>query len=177
MDANLRYFQAIGQVTQEYWKAMFGIWRNLPVRLMGTGGPVAVEQSAKHAAATTSSAAGRVLVLEAEARSEAHGVFVVENRMARQVSTAAEASAFADPSGRAVRPKLRIVPGTITLQPGERALVQIYARITDDLEPGVGYRGEVTVPGLSDRGIPLVLRRSLGGATRSVTSPRRRKQR
>jgi hypothetical protein len=51
------------------------------------------------------------------------------------------------------------VPNVITLEPGGRTLVQIFATITDSLEPDVTYRGEVNVPGLSEHGIPVLLRR------------------
>jgi hypothetical protein len=166
MEANLQYYEALGRVTQDYWKAVFGIWSALPSQLgaMATGprAAPAAQAGQPSSAAPPSTAA---LVLEAEAGSEAQGVFMVENRLARTVSTAVVTSAFADRSGRAVRPALRITPGVVTLEPGGRTLVQLYAAVSDDLDADVDYRGEVTVPGLSDNVIPVVLRRRAGRPT------------
>jgi hypothetical protein len=162
MDANLRYYEALGKVTQEYFRALFGVFRDIPIRLpIGTSGSTRSSHASAapkpaNASASTSAA---TLVLEAEAGTEANGVFLVENKLARTVSTAVMTSEFADPSGRAIRPTLRVVPNVVTLEPGGRSLVQIFAAVSDDLEADVPYRGEVSVPGLSDHGIPVMLRR------------------
>ena len=166
MEANLQYYEALGRVTQDYWKAVFGIWRALPSQLgaMATGPHAPAAQAGQPSSAATMPSTA-TLVLEAEAGNEAQGVFMVENRLARTVSTAVVTSAFADRSGRAVRPALRIMPGVVTLEPGGRTLVQLYAAVSDDLDADVDYRGEVTVPGLSDNVIPVVLRRRTGRPT------------
>jgi hypothetical protein len=180
VDANIKYYEALGRVTQEYWKSMFGIWRELPVRF-GPPQPARPSAPAAPVSNPTSSATAPTLVLEAETGGEAQGVFLVENRLTRVVSTAVVVSAFADPAGRAVQPTLRVEPGVITLPPGGRALVQIYATIDDSLDADVPYRGEVNVPGLSESGIPVLLRRraNRGGTvaweeTRSPAAGRKR---
>jgi hypothetical protein len=157
VDANVRYYEAIGRVTQDYWKAIFGIWRELPLRF----GPAHTAQATPAAAPPNPAATvtAPTLVLEAEAGGEAQGVFLIENKLSRVVSTAVVVSAFSNPSGRAVQPTLRVEPGVITLPPGGRTLVQIYATIDDALEADVPYRGEVNVPGLAESGIPVLLRR------------------
>jgi hypothetical protein len=157
IDANVRYYEALGKVTQDYWKAIFGILRELPVRF-GTGGGAAAPGTPPVANPTAPTGAAS-LVLEAPAGGEASGVFLVENRLARVVSTAVVTSAFADPSGRALQPVIRVSPGVVTLPPGGRTLVQIVAAIGDDLAPDTPYRGEVSVPGLSEQGIPVLVRR------------------
>lgn len=157
VDANMKYYEALGRVTQDYWKAIFGILRELPVRF-GSAQP----SSARQAPASSTPAApvtAPTLVLEAEAGGEAQGMFLVENRLSRVVSTAVVVSAFTNPSGRAVQPTMRIEPGVITLPPGGRTLVQIYTTLDDTLETDVPYRGELNVPGLSESGIPVLLRR------------------
>src|SRR5687768_15999015 len=83
MEANLRYYEALGQVTQEYWKALFGILNTLPVRF-GNGGATA----SKPAANATASASAATLLLEKRLGSEAQDVFMVENRLPQTVSTA-----------------------------------------------------------------------------------------
>jgi hypothetical protein len=162
MEANLQYYSALGRVTQDYWKAMFGIWQELPARLgVTTAGPRAATPSPPPVPSTSAA----TLVLEGETGGEAQGVFMVENRLARTVSTTVVTSAFADRSGRAVRPALRVVPGVVTLEPGGRTLVELYAAVTDDLDADVDYRGEISVPGLADHAIPVVLRRRALRAT------------
>lgn len=160
LEANLQYYEALGRATRDYWAAVSRLWRDLPLRVGNVrfGAPAGPGLAARPAAAPAP-AAPATLVLEAEAGGEAQGVFMVDNRLSRTVSTAVVTSAFADPSGRAVRPVLRVVPGVVTLEPAGRTLVQLFAAVTDDLDPDVDYRGEVSVPGLSDRGIPVVLRR------------------
>jgi hypothetical protein len=140
MDANLKYYEALGKVTQEYFRALFGVFRDIPIRLpIGTTGSTgsshaSAQPKPANASASTSAA---TLVLEAEAGTEANGVFLVENKLARTVSTAVMTSEFADPSGRAIRPTLRVVPNVVTLEPGGRSLVQIFAAVSDDLESDV----------------------------------------
>jgi hypothetical protein len=162
-EANLRYYEALGQVTQDYFRSLFGIVREIPIRIPGFGtatvspGAGAAPRPANMTAPAAAAAA--TLVLEGEAGAEAQGVFMVENRLSRTVSTAVVTSAFADPSGRAHHPRLRVIPSVVTLEPGGRSLVQIFAEVGGELEADVPYRGEVSVPGLSDHSIPVVLRR------------------
>ena len=47
----------------------------------------------------------------------------------------------------------------VVLDPGEQVLVRVVATIDEALETGVGYRGEVTVPGLVSRGLSITVRR------------------
>jgi hypothetical protein len=178
LDAHLHYYEALGKITQEYWKDLFGIVRDFPVRF-GPLGASASSPSARPASATAPTAAAPAaspvtVVLEAESGSEAQGVFAVENRLSRAVSTEVITSPFTDSSGRAVQPALRVVPGIVALAPGARTLVQIFAAVGDELEPGVTYRAEVNVPGLSERGIPIVLRRqaSAGRPAAGTVTPR-----
>jgi hypothetical protein len=101
-------------------------------------------------------------------------VVMVENRLGRQVSATVVTSVFSSRPGEEIWPTLRVQPGTITLEPGGRALVQIAALVDEKLESGAKYRGEVTVPGLSDTPIPVVLQRRASGhvaATGAAAAP------
>jgi hypothetical protein len=161
IDANLKYYRALGEVTQEYVRALLGVWRDLPIRLgsLGSFGSSGSAPAPSSAATRAPSGGTATLVLEGEAGQEAESVFMVENRLPRQVSTTVVTSPFLDPSGRDVRPALRILPGVVTLDPGARTLVRIVVAVTDDWAIDVPYRGTVQVPGLSDTAIPVVLRR------------------
>ncbi len=176
-EANLRYYEALGQVTQDYFRSLFGIVREIPIKIPGFGtatvspGAAAPARPANFTAPAAAAAA--TLVLEAEGGAETQGVFMVENRLSRTVSTAVVTSAFADPSGRTIHPRLLVNPSVVTLEPGGRTLVQIFAEVPADLEADVPYRGEVSVPGLSDHSIPVVMRRkatSVAAAEKSAPS-------
>jgi hypothetical protein len=105
---------------------------------------------------------------------------VVSNKLPRQVSTPVVSSEFTDPEGDARHPTIRIEPGLVTLEPGDRAVVGVTATITDDLSPGVAYRGRLTVPDLSDDSVPVLIRRvadatpAAASASPAAPSPRRR---
>jgi hypothetical protein len=172
IDANLKYYRALGEVTQEYVQSLLGVWRDLPIRI-GSLGSSGAAGPASAATRATPSGGTATLVLEAEAGQEAESVFMVENRLPRQVSTTVVTSPFLDPSGRDVQPALRILPGVVTLDPGARTLVRIVVAVTDDWAIDVPYRGTVQVPGLSDHAIPVVLRRRGTDAPVAVAPPRR----
>lgn len=172
IDANLKYYRALGEVTQEYVQSLLGVWRDLPIRIGSLGSSGAAGPSSAATRATPSGGTA-TLVLEAEAGQEAESVFMVENRLPRQVSTTVVTSPFLDPSGRDVQPALRILPGVVTLDPGARTLVRIVVAVTDDWAIDVPYRGTVQVPGLSDHAIPVVLRRRGTDAPVAVAPPRR----
>jgi len=149
-EANMRYYSALGQATADYVKAVVDIWQGLA----RPDGAVA-----STAPSTPSPSIGPALVLEAAAGASARAAFVVANKLARPVTAPVVTSTFADPSGATVQPTLRIEPGRVALGPGDRAIVQVMAAITDDLVTGVAYRGRLSVPGLSDDSVAVVIRR------------------
>ena len=114
-------------------------------------------------AAPTSAASGPPrrpsLVLEAEVGGVAGGVFVVGNMLAREVTAPVVLSPFISADGREAKPATRIEPATVMLEPGEQTLVQVWAAIDEGCEPGVAYRAEARVPGMSEDGVPVILRR------------------
>jgi hypothetical protein len=152
-DANLRYYEALSRVTTDYIRALTSALSDSGVSTpwVPTPTPTAAKESLPPSRAA--------LVLEAEAGQLAQGVFMVDNRLSRVVTATVTTSAFATADGHPVWPTLRVQPGTVTLQPGARALVQIAALIDDALVVGTSYQGEVSVSGLSDTPIPVVLRR------------------
>ncbi|MBV8200760.1 MAG: hypothetical protein JOZ15_09065 [Acidobacteria bacterium] len=170
IEANVRYYQALGEVTTQYLRSLAGLWGDwrLPVDLgawrlsptpaAATAPPAAAPPAAASPAAAPA-AAVPALVLEAEAGAQARGVFLVSNRLARRVSAPVMTSAFRDPSGREVRPALRVEPDLVTLEPGGQMLLEVVADVDQELDLDVAYRGAVSIPGLSDEQVPVVLRR------------------
>jgi hypothetical protein len=166
LEANARYYEALGQVTTDYLKALAGVLGDikLPASLGGRGAAPAAPAPAAPAPAPSA------MVLEAPAGQTAVGAFMVQNRLGQRVAAPVVPSAFLDPSGAEVRPALAFEPDVVSLESGEQVLVRVTATIDERLEPGVGYRGEVTVPGLSGDRIALVLRRR-DGTAQSVATP------
>lgn len=114
------------------------------------------------------------LLVEADGDRPGFGVFIVENLTAERVSAPISVSVFVDDLGREVRPRLLLRPATVSLGPGEQAMVQLAAELDEALESGVRYHGEIAIPALSDRRIPIVLRRRPGEtvvAAASAASP------
>lgn len=113
------------------------------------------------------------LVLEAEVGERAEAYFLIENQLSRKVPAEIVASPVIDADGQEVAQKLQFEPSRINLEPGEKIVVQVAADIDQTLEPGVGYRGSITVPGLSDTPAAVVIRRRHGDEeTDVVASPK-----
>jgi hypothetical protein len=163
-EANLRYYQAWGQLTVDYVSSLVGLVGDLTRANRSQSGPVSapVQMMTPAAAPMATPAAAPpppAMVLEAESGGHAVGAFLVENRLAQRVSAPVVASTFLDPDGREFRPQLSLEPEIVTLEPGEQILVRVLSAIDDQLEPGVTYRGNVSVPGLGGSNLRLVLRR------------------
>jgi len=99
------------------------------------------------------------ILIKAEAGRDGIGVFLVENRGPAPVSAEATISRFADSAGREVRLEVRFEPPVVALAPGEQTVVRVAASVEESLEPGVRYLATVTLPGVSEIGIPLAVRR------------------
>jgi hypothetical protein len=170
LQANLRYYEAVGRLSVDYVRAVAGA-----VGSLGAGIPAAAAAATRQAAPSAPSpGAGTdapALVLEAEAGESAEGAFVVENLLREGMSSPVVASAFASAEGHELRPTLAFEPEVVVLAAGEQVLVRVVASIDEALETGVGYRGEVTVPGLVSSGLSIVVRRL---ASKEAPAPRRR---
>ena len=147
---NISFYEGLVEISASYLK-------NLSAILDDVQAPASTQAQA--AQPRTKSAA---LVLEAEAGERAEAYFVVENLLSRKVPAEIIASAVVDPDGEEVAQEMQFDPSTINLEPGERIIVQVAADIEERLEPGVGYRGNITVPGLSDEPAAVIIRRQHG---------------
>jgi hypothetical protein len=170
LEANARYYEALGQLTADYLKTLVGVLGELrlPARFD-------VRQPAPAAPAPPPTPAP-AMVLEAARGQTAAGAFMVQNRLTQKVSAPVVASAFLDPSGHEARPALSFDPDVVALDPGEQVLVRVTARIDDRLEAVVAYRGEVTIPCLSGDRVQLVLRRRPAANGSDTAAPRRRRK-
>lgn len=171
VDANVRYVEAVARVTAEYIRALAAFTRDLSAPVpAGSGAPGSLRPEPETPTVPTAPPA---MVLEGEAGATALGVFLVENHLERAISTPVAASGFVADDGREVEPPLTFDPELVILDPGEQLLVQVSTTIGNDLERDVGYRGELTVPGLTGTSVPVVIRRR-GKARRPPAASRKR---
>lgn len=167
VDANLRYYEALGRLSVEYLQTLAGLVEDVTLpRLGGVSmsrsalpptappGPALPPRPAPEGAAPVAA-----LVLEAEQGGTATGLFMVQNTLPEKVSAPVLVSSFRAEGGGEAAPKLVLDPEVVTLGPGEQMLVRVTTAIDEALAPDVSYRGELSVPGVAAKGIPLVLRR------------------
>jgi hypothetical protein len=156
VQATVQYYSTMGELAVDCLQTLLGTLTqsttNDPKTLTGPS----VENSA-----STSNSAPISMVLEAEAGRQALGVFLVENDFSRAVSAVPSASVVVDDEGNELKPTIEFQPSSITLQPREQIVVKVLATISEDMSPGVRYRGEIGVPGLMGTRIPVVMGRTI----------------
>ncbi len=101
------------------------------------------------------------MVLEGVAGSRASGLFVVENKLPHQISTPIAVGPLVDTDGHEIPSALRFEPGMITLSAGEQVVVRVGVQIGRALAAGIGYKADISVPGIPGARIPIVVRRKL----------------
>jgi len=147
--AGLRYYGRLGKLTFTGVRALVAM----------AGERAESVQSVSPAPAPLDNSAGATMVLEVEPEKPGLGVFMVQNSSDARVTTAVAVSGFVDAAGRAVHPAVMVHPEVVDLEAHDQVLVRVTATADSALEPGVRYWGELTVPGLSDIQIPVVIRR------------------
>jgi len=179
-DMNLRYWETVGRATTDYVEAAAKLWADAPiswtpgVRDKGSSrwGSASSEASAASAASGQSASSSKsaawepaeapatpVLLLEGRAGTEARAMVMISNDLDREAEAAVVASPLRGPDGRFIAADLRTEPTAVKLAPGARTSVTLVVGVTDAMEVGADYRGEINVPGLSTRGVPVVVRR------------------
>lgn len=147
MQTNIGFYAGLVDLSANYLKDLSAIFNEVP-----EAEPAKEQPTQPHTGNTA-------LVLEAEAGETAQAYFLVDNQLTRKVPAEIIASPVVDANGQEVAQQIQFEPSKIELEPGERILVQVTAVIDQTLEPGAGYRGSITVPGLSDTPAAIVIRR------------------
>ena len=158
VEANLRYYEALGRLSLDYVRSVAGAVGDLRGPRAGVSA-TSPPRRPEPASGAGEAPASTAMVLEADAGASALGAFLVENLLEDRISAPVVASTFVGPTGHEVQPRLVFDPEVVTLEPGEQVLVRAVAAIDEDLEAGAAYRGEVSVPGLGSRGVSIVVRR------------------
>jgi hypothetical protein len=161
VDLNLRYYKALTTATIDYYRSIAHFYaERSPLRPFAT--PVTAPPSPRERLTETPPLPPTpvpTVVLEAVAGDEAEGGFVVVNRLPRTVSASFVVEPFVDIVGHRAAADLRIEPSSVTLEGGAQTIVRLAVRVTKEMSAGVDYRGWVTVPGISDTPIEIILRR------------------
>jgi len=166
METNFRFYGGLVDLTANYLKSMGSILSE------SSGQPFVKPQEPAHPQPGSSA-----IVLEAEAGNKARGYFLIKNQLSRKVSAKVVASAIVDADDKAIDQQIQFEPSVISLEPGEHIVVQIIADINEELEPGVAYRGSVSVPGLSESPAAIVVRRCYGAeASHEQKKPAQKKK-
>jgi hypothetical protein len=167
LDANLRYTVRVGQLAASVLQSLFSAVTVAPEPQPNLDpAPVVQHGAPPESLAVVQQPAPASMLLEGTAGSRAIGFFVVENKLARQVSTRVEVGAITGPDGHEIQSVLRFDPGTITLNPGEQVVAKITARISRALTPDARYQGEISIPGIAGARIPIIVRRRPGATSR-----------
>lgn len=146
MDTNLKFYSGLVGLSVDYLKSVGELISELPNQV-NPGKPAAQSSSSPS------------IVLEAATDKLARAPMLVENHLSREVTAAVSFSPFTDADGNEAAINISAEPAQMTLQPGEKTLVHILASIDQNLAIGIGYRGSVTVPELSENSIPIIIRR------------------
>lgn len=174
MDANVRYYRAVGELTIDHVRALTAAAGDLLRAPATPRRPLELPRAESKPEEARPQAA---MVLESDAGVAAIGAFVVANGLNRRVSAPIVASPLVSDEGREARPALAFEPEVVLLEPGEQVLVRIAAAVDESLEPGVGYHGELTVPDLPGTRVPIVLRRRQAPVARPAARKSRSKRR
>lgn len=173
VDANLRYYTLLGQLTARFFNLMLNAATELRPQFQSGSSPGRPQTAALSPPPSPSQApVPSAMVLEGAVGGHALGVFLVQNGLPQRVSAPVVASVFVDSSGQEIHPSLKFEPAKVTLEPGEQVLVRVVAEIDEGMVPGVRYKGEISVPGLSGTRVPIVLRGQPGSL---LTPPLRSK--
>lgn len=170
-DANLQYWETVNRAASDYVEVMAKVWRDAPISWT----PGTTKRSSRSPASPAREVEPRfmpALLLEGAAGTEARAVVMVRNDLDREAEAPVVPSVFRSPDGETRDLAVRAEPTRVRVGPGEQVAVTLAVDIPDDVAEGVGWRGEVNVPGLSERGVPVVVRRAAAekkAATRKKT--------
>jgi hypothetical protein len=157
-DANMRYLETVGRAATDYVQTVSRLWNEMPISWtpgMRSASPTAGDPYPSSAPAPATA----TIVLEGTAGSKAMAVVMLSNDLGREVEAAVVASPLIGPAGESIGSLLRTEPEVVRLTPGSRLPVTLIVDMDEKLAPGIDYRAEVNVPGLSPRGVPVIVRR------------------
>lgn len=182
LEANTRYYEALGRVTTEYVQTLTeifsGVKLNLPPIRLGVPATEAGARPATAQAAPQPTPSPQIvaevampaLVLEGAPGEEVRGVFAVSNELGHDVSAPVMSRSIETPVGVV---ELRAAPALVEVATGAQALVEVGATVPEGLPSGESFEGQLSVPGLSSAVVTVILRRA--DPARGSASPAKRR--
>jgi hypothetical protein len=170
VDANVRYYTMLGQLAGTFADSLLTSTDNL-LPAFRIERDTAPQPRESHEASATPPQAGALVVspppssapallLQGAAGSRAIGVFLIENKLQKTITTRVEFAPLVDPAGRKLKSTLRFQPAKVTLGPGQQVLAKVTAHINRALTAGVRYEGAIRIPGMAGAQVPIVVRRT-----------------
>lgn len=174
LDANVRYYEALGKVTSDYVAAITRAILPGPLAIkLPIGNLTSRPPHASPESQPVAKSSGPLLVLEAPAGQTARSAFVINNGLSRETTAPVMVSSLHTEHGAEIRPPIRVVPGALTLAPGEKSVVQLLVAIDESMTVGIDHFGVIRVPELSTEQIPFVVRRLADSAPESLVPAKR----
>lgn len=167
---NIEYYGALIDVTRNYLKALRGLANDAS---RDQRSPVTPQQPPAEPAGRPAAIAAPVppLVLAVEPGKVAEAAFAVTNSTSKDVGADIEISAELRDAG------VTAEPAGMMMAPGQQVVFKLVGRSGNRDASGSDIHGTVTVPGLGDKAIPVVLRHLPGRAAtqaKPATAPARK---
>lgn len=142
VELNLRYTSTLLHLSKDYLKDANAVL---------TRGPEAAAAPAGDDGATT--VARPPLLVVGRSGETGNGAFAINNPSDREMNVHLVVQGELDER------VVSVDPARLTLKPGESAIVRILARIDDKLPVDRDHVGSVVAPGLTNQGVPFIVRR------------------
>lgn len=143
VELNLRYTSTLLHLTKDYLKDA-----NIVLRRRTEPAPPAPAE-----ADSTSATPRAPLLVVGRVGETGNGAFAINNTTDREMSVQLVVQ------GELAEPTVSVDSPRLTLKPGESAIVRILARIENTLAVDRDYLGAVVAPGLTNQGVPFIVRR------------------
>jgi hypothetical protein len=163
VELNLRYTSTLLHLSKDYLK---------DANIVLTRGPAPTPAPTTIGSDAAAAAARAPLLVVGRAGDTGNGAFAINNPSDREMNVHLVVQGELD------EPTVSVEPARLTLKAGEGAIVRILARINDRLAVDHDFIGSVVAPGLTNQGVPFIVRRLPDASTTEPSaSPAPRKAR
>ena len=164
VELNLRYTSTLLHLSKDYLR---------DANIVLTQGPAPTPAPTTIGSKSPAAAARAPLLVVGRAGDTGNGAFAINNPSDREMNVHLVVQGELD------EPTVSVEPARLTLKPGEGAIVRILACIDGSLAVDRDFIGSVVAPGLTNQGVPFIVRRlpDVARTTAPAASPAPRKTR
>jgi|GEM_PF-2233944 len=166
VELNLRYTSTLLHLSKDYLK---------DANVVLTRGPEPAPSAPSANDGGTAPTPRPPLLIVGRAGETGNGAFAINNPSDREMNVHLVVQGELDER------TVSVDPARLVLKPGENAIVRILARIDDKLPVDHDHVGSVVAPGLTNQGVPFIVRRLAdangGGDTSTPAPPKARSRR